>query len=132
MPVQTAAGARAIPGRGRCSATDIKVGVHVTLTRTRSALPQPIEIATIAGEEMLRWLQQIDGFQGLLMLSNEAEGITLALSFWESGEIAERHRAARIQFRDRVTAAVNVQVEETVDYEVTFAHLASPLVEPKK
>jgi hypothetical protein len=106
--------------------------VHVSITRTRTSPDQPIEVATIAGEEMLPWLQQIRGFEGLLMLSNEAEGITLVLTFWESREVAARHRAARMQFRDRVTATVNVQVEETVDYEVTFAHLGSQTVEPDK
>jgi hypothetical protein len=106
--------------------------VHATLTRTRSDPAQPIEVATIAGEEMLRWLEQIEGFEGLLLLSDEASGTTLALSFWESREIAEQHRAARTRFRDQVTAAVNVQVEETVDYDVSFAHVASPMVEPKR
>jgi hypothetical protein len=106
--------------------------VHVSVTRTRASPDQPIEVATIAGEEMLPWLRQIEGFEGLLMLSNEAEGITLALTFWESREVAERHRAARMQFRDRVTATVNVQVEETVDFEVTFAHLGSRLAAAEK
>lgn len=99
--------------------------MHVSLTRTRSAPDEPIEIATIAGEEMLPWLREIEGFEGLLMLSNETDGTTLVLTFWESQEVAERHRAARMQFRDRVTAAVNVEVEETVGYEVTFADLGS-------
>jgi heme-degrading monooxygenase HmoA len=99
--------------------------VHVSLTRTRSSPDEPIEIATIAGEEMLPWLRQIEGFEGLLMLSNETDGTTLVLTFWESPYVAERHRAARMQFRDRVTAAVNVEVEETVGYEVTFADLGS-------
>jgi heme-degrading monooxygenase HmoA len=105
--------------------------VHVTVTRTKDLSAQPIEVATIAGEEMLPWLQQIQGFEGLLMLSNEANGTTLVLSFWESAEVAEQHRAARMAFRDRVTSTVDVQVEETVDYEVTFAHLESPMFEPE-
>jgi heme-degrading monooxygenase HmoA len=105
--------------------------VHVSVTRTRDLSDQPIEVATIAGEEMLPWLRQIDGFEGLVMLSNEADGTTLVLSFWKSRELADRHREARMQFRDRVTATVNVEVEETVDYEVTFAHLESPMFEPK-
>jgi heme-degrading monooxygenase HmoA len=106
--------------------------VHVSVTRTKDSRAQPIEVATFAGEAMLPWLQQIPGFEGLLMLSNEADGTTLVLSFWESREMAEEHRAARMRFRDRVTATVDVQVEETVGYEVTFAHLESPLSEPKK
>jgi hypothetical protein len=32
-------------------------------------------------------------------------------------------------FRDRVTAAVDVSVEETVDYEVSFVHLGPRLIE---
>jgi heme-degrading monooxygenase HmoA len=103
--------------------------VHVSVTRTKGSPDEPIEIATIAGEEMLRWLQDIRGFEGLLVLSNEADGTTLVLTFWESRAVADRHRAARMQLRDRVTATVNVRVEETVDYEVTFAHLGSEMTE---
>lgn len=106
--------------------------MHVTVTRTRGSPDLPIEVATIAGEEMLPWLRGFDGFEGLLMLSDEENGITLALTFWESREVADRHRAARMRFRDRVTATVNVQIEEVVEYEVAFAHLGSRLAELEK
>jgi heme-degrading monooxygenase HmoA len=101
--------------------------VYVSVTRTKGSPEQPVEIATIAGEEMLPWLSEIDGFDGLLMLSNETEGTTLVLSFWADREVAERHRTARMEFRDRVTAAVDVEVEETVGYEVSFARLGPGL-----
>jgi hypothetical protein len=97
--------------------------VHVSVTRTKDVLGQPIEIATMAGEEMLRWLRPIEGFEGLLVLSNEAEGITLVISFWESREVAEEHLPARMRLRDRITETVNVEVQETTDYVVTFAEL---------
>ncbi|MGN6431199.1 MAG: hypothetical protein ACTHNB_10780 [Gaiellaceae bacterium] len=70
---------------------------------------------------MIRWLRHTDGFEGLLFLTKE--GSTLALTFWNDREVAERQRASRMQFRDRVTDVAGVQVEETLDYEVTFAHL---------
>jgi hypothetical protein len=76
---------------------------------------------------MLRWLRESEGFEGLLMLSTE--GTTLAVTFWESRSIAERHRVARMQFRDRMAWAAGVQVEETVGYEVTFAHLGSLVID---
>jgi heme-degrading monooxygenase HmoA len=101
--------------------------VYVTVTRTKGSPGQPLEVATIAGEEMLPWLREIDGFDGLLMLSNEAETTTLVLTFWKDREVAERHRAARARFRDRVTAAAQVTVEESKDYEVTFADLGPRL-----
>lgn len=101
--------------------------MYVALTRVSTG-DQPIENATIVGEEMFRWFREMEGFEGLLFLSTE--GTTLGLTFWESSEVADRHRVARMQFRDRMTSAANVQVEETVDYEVTFAQLG-PLTEPE-
>ena len=95
--------------------------MFVSLTTTKGSPDEPLEIATMAGEEMLPWLRQIDGFEGLLMLSDEAAGTTLVLSFWESREVAERHRVAREAFRDRITSAVNVEVLDVSGYEVTFA-----------
>ncbi len=97
--------------------------MYVSVTRTKDPLDQSIELATIAGEEMVPWLRQIDGFEGLLMLSDETEGATLVLSFWESREVAEAHRVARMQFRDRITSALSVEVVETTGFEVSFAQL---------
>ncbi len=94
--------------------------MHVSLTRV-STEDQPIENATIVAQEMFRWFRETEGFAGLVFLSRE--GTTLGLTFWEDRAVAERHRVSRMQFRDRMTAAAGVQVEETVDYEVTFAKL---------
>jgi heme-degrading monooxygenase HmoA len=95
------------------------------VTRTRGPIDQPVEIATLAGEEMMPWLGQIQGFEGLLMLSNENDGTTLVISFWESKEVADEHRVARAEFRDRITATVDVHVEDVTDYELTFANLGT-------
>ncbi|HET9243476.1 MAG TPA: hypothetical protein VFN99_08530 [Gaiella sp.] len=97
--------------------------MHVTVTTTRGSADEPIEVATIAGEEMLPWLSDIEGFEGLVMLSNADDGTTLVISFWASREVADRHRVARAQFRDRITSAVGVEVVEVADYELTFADL---------
>ena len=99
--------------------------MHVTVTRTRGPIDQPVEIATLAGEEMMPWLGQIQGFEGLLMLSNENDGTTLVISFWESKEVADEHRVARAEFRDRITSTVDVRVEDVSDYELMFADLGS-------
>ena len=103
--------------------------MYVSLTRVKTS-DQPIENATIVAEEMLRWFREMEGFEGLLMLSKE--GTTLGLTFWESREVADRHRVARMQFRDRMTSAAGVEVEETVDYDVTFAHLGPRVTDLNK
>jgi len=96
--------------------------VHVTMTRVGTG-EQPIATATIVGEEMLRWLRDLEGFVGSLMLSRE--GTTLSLTFWESAEVAERHRAVRNGFRERITTVAGVEIQEVEELEVTFAQLAA-------
>ena len=54
----------------------------MTVTTTTGDPEQPLEVARIAGEEMLPWLREIDGFTGLLMLSDESHGRTLADGPW--------------------------------------------------
>ena len=103
--------------------------MYVSVTKTKGSPDQPVEIATIAGEEMVPWLREIEGFDGLLMLSDEETATTLVITFWESRAVAERHRAVRMEFRDRITAAVDVTVEETSGYEISFAQLGSRLLE---
>ena len=73
----------------------------------------------------MRWLRDIEGFDGFLMLSRE--DTTLGLTFWESREVAERHRVPRMEFLQRMTSVADVQVDETTDFEVTFAELAPRL-----
>ena len=82
---------------------------------------QRIENATIVAEEMHSWLRDIDGFEGLVMLSRP--GSTIGLTFWKSREVAERHRVARMQFLERMTSVAGVHVEEVLDHEVTFAEV---------
>ena len=97
--------------------------MYASVTTTRGSTENMAEIAEMVGETMIDWLREIEGFGGLLMLSNEETGTTQVIALWESEEIAERHREARLRLRDQVTATVDVEVVETVPYRVTFAQL---------
>lgn len=100
-------------------------GVHVTMVRVSSG-DQPISTATIVGEEMLSWLRELEGFVGSMMLSRP--GTTLSVTIWESAEVAERHEGVRAEFRQRITAVANVEIEEVEEFEVTFAHVGALMV----
>ena len=99
--------------------------VHVTIVRVGTG-EQDIATATIVGDEMLRWLRDLDGFVGLMMLSRA--GTTLTVTIWESAEVAERHRAVREEFRQRISAVADVEIQDVEDFEVTFAHVAALMV----
>ena len=92
--------------------------MFVNLTRVRTG-DRSIEDAQIVAEEMERWLQQIEGYEGFLMLIRE--GTALGMTFWESRDVAERHRTTRIEFRDRMLAVAGVEIEETIEFEVAYA-----------
>jgi hypothetical protein len=94
---------------------------------TSSSIRDPVEdaneIAAMAGEAMDSWLREIDGYAGLLMLVAPEAATVQAITFWESRDVAERHREARMRLRDRITETVSVDVEGTTDYEVVFSRL---------
>ena len=100
--------------------------MHVTLTRVSTG-DQPISNATIVGEEMHRWLRDLEGFAGFLMLSRE--GTTLGFTFWENSEVAEKHRTSRDEFRQRMSGVVGVEIEEVVDYQVMFAQVRALMIQ---
>jgi hypothetical protein len=95
--------------------------MYAAMTRTQGSPEESTEAATIVGEEMHRWLREVDGFEGLLVLTNIEAGTTHVIALWESREVAERHRVARANLRDRVTATVDVDVLATEAYDVAFA-----------
>jgi len=100
--------------------------VYAALTTTHGSNEDMRELAVAVGEEMYRWLCDLEGFRGLMLLTNEETGTSQVLALWESREVAEHQRASRLSLRDRVTAAVNVEVQDTVGYEVSFAQFTTP------
>ena len=95
------------------------------MTTTRGSAEDMVAVAAMAGETMVEWLRELEGFEGLLMLSNDETGVTHVISLWESEEVAERSRVARLRLRDRITSTVSVEVQETEPYHVAFAELRS-------
>jgi hypothetical protein len=101
--------------------------MYVSLTRVTTG-DQPIDNATIVGEELGRWLRDIDGFEGIVMVSRPGE--TIGLTFWASREVAEAHRPARLQFIDRMTSVAGVEIQEIVEYQVMYAELGEGFASP--
>lgn len=98
--------------------------MYVSYTRVDTTA-SPVDNAEIVAEEMVTWLRDIDGFEGFLMLQGETS--TIGLTFWESREVAERHRVARMQFVERVSSVAGVEIEERLEFEVAFAELGPRL-----
>ena len=96
--------------------------MFVSLTRASTG-DEPVENATLVAEEMHRWLADIEGYHGFLMLTDE--GTAIGLTFWESRDVAEHHRTVRMQFIERMTGVAGVEVQEISGYDVAFADVAA-------
>ena len=107
--------------------------MHASLTTTLGPHDDDmIEVARMAGETMLSWLRDVEGFRGIVMLSDEEMGKTHVITFWESAEVAEKSRISRLQLRDRITETVSVEVQETRPYVVSFADLGEFAIVPPR
>jgi hypothetical protein len=98
--------------------------VYVTVTTTTTA-GEPVANATMVAEEMERWLRDLEGFEGFVLLARE--GKALGLAFWKSAEVAQRYNVIRSQFRERMLSIAGVEIEDVVDYEVAFARFGPTL-----
>ena len=96
--------------------------MFVSMTRASTG-DEPMENATLVAEEMHRWLADIEGYHGFVMLTQE--GTAIGVTFWESRDIAEQHRTVRMQFIERMTGVAGVQVEDISGYDVAFADVAA-------
>lgn len=99
--------------------------MHVTVTTTVGGRDQPDDAARLVGEEMRPWLDGLEGFHGILVLSGTPDDRTLVVTFWESKELADRHLAVRADFRERIAATVGVVVEDVSDFALVFADLGA-------
>jgi heme-degrading monooxygenase HmoA len=81
-------------------------------------------------ETALPWLQDAEGFRGLLVLVDRANERTVSLSFWENEELERQSQQARRRFGELVAEHIGLKREEGEIYEVVLGrgvHLDAPL-----
>ena len=60
-------------------------------------VPEMDDTGTVAGQAVLPWLEDLDGFRGMMILTDEAQEKARVLTFWESRgrRRAQPHHAPR-------------------------------------
>ena len=86
-------------------------------------VPEMDDNGTVAGQAVLPWLQELDGFRGMMILTDEAQDKARVLTFWESPDAAERSLTTRHALRDRMAATVGMEIESTESYVVATLQL---------
>jgi hypothetical protein len=95
--------------------------LHVSMSKFEGQIDDLPGTARMAGEAMLAWLEQIDGYRGLLGLVDEASGTAYFVTFWEDAQAMEKTRVSRSSLRDQMAATAGAQVVGTEELAVVFA-----------
>jgi len=95
--------------------------LHVSMSKFEGEIDDLPGTAKMAGEAMLAWLEQIDGYRGLLGLVDESSGTAYFVTFWDDAKAMEKTRASRSSLRDQMAATAGAQVVGTEELSVVFA-----------
>jgi heme-degrading monooxygenase HmoA len=77
------------------------------------------DAARIVGESMEGWLRGFDGYAGLLILTNDEQGLARVMTFWESREAVEASERGRTSIRESLGERLGVKLESVESYEVS-------------
>ncbi len=75
--------------------------------------------ARIVGESMEGWLRGFDGYAGLLILTNDDQGLARVMTFWESQDAMEASAPGRESVRDSMADRLGVTLDAVETYEVS-------------
>ena len=89
-------------------------------TTVQGGGPQVVETARMAGESMLTWLREFDGYQGLVILADPETGTARFMTKWDSKEAVQRSEHGRRQVRETMIAAAGAQPAPVELFEVVF------------
>jgi hypothetical protein len=81
-------------------------------------------------ESAIPWLQDTEGFRGMVVLVDRANERTLAISFWTDEETEQRSEEVRRRFGELVAEQIGLERDEGRVYEVVLGrgvHLDEPL-----
>jgi heme-degrading monooxygenase HmoA len=75
--------------------------------------------ARIVGESMEGWLRGFEGYAGLIILTNDEQGLARVMTFWESREAVEASERGRTNVREAMAERLGVKLESVESYEVS-------------
>jgi hypothetical protein len=96
--------------------------VIARLVTYEGAVSTNLEGVRMYDETAIPWLQDADGFRGIVVLVDRANERTLSLSFWADEEAELQSEEARRRFGELVAERVGLSRDDGQVYEVVLGH----------
>ena len=94
--------------------------MYASVTTVRGAGPEVGVTAKMAADSMLSWLNQFEGYCGLLIFASPETGSARIMTLWENEEALNRSERSRAQVRESMIATAGAQLESVERYEVVL------------
>lgn len=88
------------------------------MTTVKGAIADLDQGATMAGEALLPWVKEFDGYRGMIVLTDGENGTAHFVTFWEDEEALERSAYGRRQVREQMAKTAGVEIESARAYTV--------------
>jgi hypothetical protein len=95
------------------------VGVFASMSTFSANGIDLADAARLVGESMESWLRGFEGYAGLLILTNQEEGLARVMTFWETWAAVEASARGRETIRDSMADRLGVKLESVEAYEVS-------------
>jgi hypothetical protein len=94
--------------------------VFASVTTVRGAGPEVGVTAKMAADSMLTWLQEFEGYCGLVILTSAETGSARFVTLWENLDALERSERGRAAVRESMIATAGAELESVERYEVVL------------
>jgi hypothetical protein len=78
-------------------------------------------IAAMAGESLLPWIRQFEGYKGFLVFADAEAGIAHFMTLWETREALEKSAHSRKQVREQLAKTASAEILSAGAYSVIVA-----------
>jgi heme-degrading monooxygenase HmoA len=79
------------------------------------------KIATMAGESLLPWIRQFEGYKGFMVLADPESGTAHFMTLWESREALEKSAHSRKQVREQLAQTAGAEIASAGAYSVVLS-----------
>jgi hypothetical protein len=94
--------------------------LFANMTSIRSQRPDLETDAQAVVEALLPWLGQFDGYCGMIVLTDGANGRAHFVTFWEDEDALKRSAQGRQQVREQMAKTAGAEIESSHPYVVTL------------
>jgi hypothetical protein len=95
--------------------------VYASMVTVNGAMEDFDNIAVMAGESLLPWIRQFEGYRGFIVLANAESGVAHFMTLWDSIEAVERSAQSRKEVREQLAKTAGAEIASAGTFSILLA-----------